>query len=364
MIEMTRIMLRVLCFVVATCVYGVGEFAIAQTEPINNENIKEYGLRNLENAVIIKATPANPSAAETVRLTAEGTVFDLSKDTVTWIINGKTVSSGIGKSEIDATINSKGDALDVVVTVFDPVWGSATNSIVLRPLQLDLLYDAPTYVPPFYRGRSLPTAGGTMRLHAIARFEQGGKIVPNSLITYTWSKNGTVLGKISGPGKSSVVLESPSLYSSDTISVRATAYDEALSASASLVIPNTPTRLQLYEDHPLFGVTYFNALPRQTRAQGEVSAAVIPYFAPVSSIRDSSLEFSWLWGSKTLTASTSKPNEVTLDADSESVNLQVEITSLINFFVDAKSTWTFLYGNSGGQTTKQGATDAFHNDDL
>lgn len=362
---MARIMLRVLCFVVATCVYSVGEFAIAQTEPINNENIKEYGLRNLENAVIIKAIPENPSTGETVHLTVEATVFDLSKDTITWIINGKTVSSGQGKSQIDAAINAKGDALDVVVSVFDPVWGLATNAIVLKPLQLDLLYDAPTYVPPFYRGRSLPTAGGTVRLHALARFERGGKIVPTSLITYTWSKNGTVLGKISGLGKSSMVLESPSLYSSDTISVRATANDEALSASASIIIPNTPTTLQLYEDHPLFGVTYFNALPRQVRAQGEISAAVIPYFAPVNTIKDPSLEFSWLWGNKMLTASSTKPNEVTLDADADSVSLRVGVTSLVNFYLDAKSDWTFMYGNSGGQTTtKQGATDAFHNDEL
>jgi hypothetical protein len=362
---MARKSSRVLCFVLGLCGIFAGAPLYAQSDPVNADIISGYGLRNLQNAIIIKAIPSTPSAGDSVHFTVEGSVFDLPKDTITWSVNGKTLASGVGATSADATVDSKGDSLDVIVSVTDPVWGAAGNELVIVPLQVDILYDAPTYVPPFYRGRALPSAGGSMHLEALARLSAGGAMIPNSSITYTWSRNGTVLGSFSGLGKSKISIDSPAMYGTDTISVRASANDDTLSASASIVIPNTPLTLELYEDHPLFGITYFNALPDAIPAPSEMTVAAIPYFATITGLYDATLQYSWLLNDSPLAASSSKQNEVTLDSTQGSAKLHLDITSLNNFFLGASGDWKFQFGNSGGATpVKSGASDAFHNSNI
>jgi len=361
---MARNILRVVCFVLGVSVF-FGSIAYAQSDPINSDAISGYGLRNLQNAVVIQATPAIPSAGDSVHFSVEGSVYDFSKDTITWTLNGKTIASGVGVSSADATVDSKGDTLDVIVDVSDPTWGDASNEITIVPAQMDILYDAPSYVPPFYRGRALPSAGGTLNLQAVARIVQGGTTLPNSSITYTWSRNGTVLGNLSGRGKSQISIDSPALYGADTISVRASANDDTLSANASIVIPSASLTLKLYEDHPLFGVTYFNALPATIPAQSEMTVAAVPYFATVTNLYDQSLQYAWLLNDSPLLASSTKRNEVTPASNQNTAKLHLDVTSSDNFFLSASGDWLFQFGNSGGSTIKNpGASDVFHSDTL
>jgi hypothetical protein len=245
------------------------------------------------------------------------------------------------------------------------MWGEASNELTITPLQVDILYDAPTYVPPFYRGRSLPSGGGSLRLQAIARFVQNGKLIPNSEITYTWSRDGRVLGTLSGLGASSIVLDTPSLYDANTIAVHASANDDTLSADTSVTIPNNSAFLALYEDHPLFGVTYFNALPVQNSVPNEITVAAVPYFAPITGLSDPSLQYNWLLNNSSASASSTKRNEITIEADQDTAAVHLDISSSRNFFLSASSDWNFSFGSTGGSSiTKPGANDAFHNSQL
>jgi hypothetical protein len=358
---MTRNILRVVSFVLGLCSLLGGAPLYAQTDPINTDNISGYGLRNLANAVIINASPATPSVGDTVHFTVEGSVYDLPHDVITWTVNGKTTASGVGRSSTDATVDSRGSALSVTVTVSDPTWGIASNALTIVPQQVDILYDAPTYVPPFYRGRALPSAGGNMHLQAVARLVKGGVQISNSSITYTWSRNGTVLGSLSGLGKSHLNIDAPNMYGADTISVRASAADDTLSASASVVISNAEPTLELYEDHPLYGVTYFNAFTDLVPASGDITVAAVPYFATITGLNDPSAQYNWLLNDAPLAASSTKKNELTVRADTGSAHLRLDLTNPKNFFLSASSNWKIQFGNSGGSTiTKPGASDGFH----
>jgi hypothetical protein len=366
---MTRNILRVLCFVLMLngffSYFAAAIPAFAQSGPINSDAISSYGLRNLSNAIVISATPATPKAGDSVHFTVEGSVYDFPKDTITWTINGKTVASGVGQSSIDATIDQRGDPIDVVVSVTDATWGSAGSEVNIAPLQVDILYDAPTYVPPFYRGRAMPSAGGSMRVQAIAHLTRAGSVIPDSSITYTWSRNGTVLGSISGLGKSKIVIDSPNLYSSDTISVHAGASGDTISADASVVVPASSVTVQLYEDHPLYGITYFNALQSEVRPSEEITVSAVPYFATVSSLSDPTLQFSWLLNDQTFSASSTKRSEVVLDAGSGTAKLHLDVTSAKNFFMQGGGDWTFDFGGTGGASLqKSGSSDVFHNGSL
>jgi hypothetical protein len=360
---MKRAIVQALCFLATAACLGVGIPVYAQSQVVNSDSIRDYGLRNLENAVILKVTPETPGPGDAVHFVVESPVYSLTKDSISWYINAKLVASGAGVTSIDATIDSKGTPLKVSVSVADAVWGDASNALIITPIQLDILYDAPSYVPPFYRGRALPSAGGLMRLQAVGRFVQNGTGIPNSSISYTWMRNGRVLGDVSGFGKSSVTIASPALYGSDTISVHAVTRNETMAANASVVIPAATPVLALYEDHPLFGIKYFSALPNETPAFGDATVAAVPYFAPATIINDPTLQFSWTLNGRTINASSSKINELTLTTLS-STDLRVDVTSDTNFFYSSRGDWTFTGSSRNSDISKPSPSDVFHSSQL
>jgi hypothetical protein len=363
---MTRVMQRVIYAILGICFFAAtAPYAHAQTDFINSDLIKEHGLRNLENAVVLQASPANPNPGDIVRFTVESPLYDLTRGTIRWNINGKIVAEGVGVATVNATVSAKGDPINAIVTVTDSVWGIASDEILVVPLQLDILYDAPTYVPPFYRGRALPSAGGTMRLQAVAHFTQNGSRISDKAIVYTWSRNGTVLGSISGLGRSSITIGAPALFGTDTISVRATARDETISAVASVRLASTEPVLTLYEDHPLFGIMFHQALPSQLNQPGDVSLAAMPYFAPITSLRDANLQYRWTLDDVALVASSTKRNQISLGGEQNNATLRLNLTHAVNFFMQAAGSWKFIFTGSGGTTnTGNGTPDAFHNSEI
>ena len=361
---MTRVMQRVIYGVLGIVIFGIPAVtAHAQIDFINSDLIKDQGLRNLENAVVLRANPANPNPGDIVHFTVESPLYDLSQDVISWNVNGRAVAESVGKTSIDEVVSARGDTLDVTVTITDPVWGIASDEIFVVPLQLDILYDAPTYTQPFYRGRTLPSAGGSVRLQAVAHFTQGGSRIGDQSITYTWSRNGSALGNLSGLGRSSINVSAPALFGSDTIAVRATAKDGTISATASVRLSSAEPVIQLYEDHPLFGIMFHQALPNQVNHPGDVSLAAVPYFAPVTYLYDKNLQFIWTLNDTPLQASSTKRNEINLGGGQTNATLRLTITHAINFFLDTTANWRFIFTGSGGggSTNNDRESDIFHN---
>lgn len=342
-------------FLICACV-AVPLFTFAETDYTG------LGLRNTENAVRILATPETPKAGDTIHLKAESPLFDLAKSSLTWRIDGQVVAQGTGISETDYTVSSSATSIEVSLSVDDPAWGSASSVLTITPLELDIIFDAPTYVPPFYRGRALPSGGGNIRLQAIARFPGSRGPLSENTITYTWRRNNRILTSASGLGKSSITVEAPTPGDTDTFSVRASANDDTLSATASVTIPSSEPVLMLYEDQPLFGILFHSAIPKEIPARGDITVAAIPYFATSQRLDDPSLKYAWRINEQNATASSTKKNEITLRSDSGPVKLELELLHATNFFLDALRNWKFLFGSAqnGAAGTQSSPQDVFH----
>lgn len=228
---------------------------------------------------------------------------------------------------------------------------------------VDLLFDADSYVPPFYRGRALPSAGTNMHLQALARF--GG--VPDSQITYTWRRNGQVESSVSGAGRSSISLTAPTLFGTDTISVDARTADGSMYGSASVAISSIDPRATLYQDHPLFGIEYYNALTpleaspltgltdQNSIPDLEMTFAAVPYFAQASNPNDPRLAYAWsVNGAPVSAATTSLPaqaggSEITINAQNSSglAAISLLLTSPINFLLHGEGSWNVLFSREG-----------------
>src|SRR5262249_48045983 len=156
-------------------------------------------------------------------------------------------AKGIGQKTTIAVAADTGEGL------------ALSASAVIVPVQIDLYLSSDSYTPPFYRGRALPTSGTNVRAEAIPHLATaGGAEVPSSDIIVTWRKDGQVIADVSGKGRTSALF--PLNFGIGTISVEAQVLDGSLSGEASQRVPQADPQLVLYEDHPLYGLTYFAAL--------------------------------------------------------------------------------------------------------
>lgn len=220
---------------------------------------------------------------------------------------------------------------------------SAQQSMPASPV--DLLYDATTYVPPFYKGRPLPSPGSTMRFQAIPHFGS----VSDQSITYTWKVDGEVEGTLSGLGRSSVSLPSPGLFGSETVEVDAASQDGSAYGSASLSISSLDPGLTLYQDHPVFGVEYYNALGAQNSiADSEMTFDAVPYFVATTAANDPRLTYAWSVNGSTLQATSTNNNELTINAGNGGgfAAITVSLSSRANVLLDAQGAWNVTFSGS------------------
>lgn len=298
--------------------------------------------------VSLTMAPKSPAPGDTVRLSVVGgSRVDLQNSTITWYQNGKNISKGVGITSIDIKAGVLGTKLDIGVQVDSPDGGSAASSISIIPTHIDLLVDSDSYTPPFYRGRALPSAGTQMRMQALVYFKRtDGSFVPPSSIVYTWSENGQIIGKVSGKGRQTVTLPSPVLYGTSVITVDAVSSDGLFSGSASVRLSSVEPVLALYENHPLFGLMYHQAMGEKTSIpDSETTFAAVPYFADIKNPNDSRLRYNWIVNGKSVPADTARPSEITINADKSSgeASISLSLSHSTNFFMNPKGVWNVAF---------------------
>jgi hypothetical protein len=305
--------------------------------------------------ITISLSPLSPAPGDTVTMTVESPFIDTNDSTITWYENGNIIAQGNGQTTASIVAGALGHASDITVSLVAPDGETASTEIEIAPTEVDLLVDSDSYVPPFYLGRALPSAGTNLRLQAIAHLKRpDGTFVPSSDITYTWKQDGRVVGNVSGRGKSSAVLPAPVLYGTTDIEVNAQSddpSDSSLSGSASLSIPATTPVLALYQDNPLLGITYYDTLASQASvSDSEATFAAVPYFAQIRSPNDPRLIYAWTVNGASVAAGANDPSELTLNSSGSSNQAQIGLglTHSTNIFLSVNGTWNITLGQASG----------------
>ena len=315
----------------------------------------------------ISATPADPGPGDTVTLSVQSSLLDLSGADITWTSGGKTILEGVGATSAQVTMGPLGTPTSVSASA--SVAGQSANAaVMLVPESVDLLFDASSYAPPFYKGRTLPSPASSLRVQAIPHIiTASGTAAPDTL-TYTWAEDGSVLGSLSGRGRSSALLPPPPLFGSSVVSVEARTSDGAYSASASVRIPAIDPGITLYQDNPLFGIEFYNAVAdRAAVADIETTFAAVPYFIAATSPDDPDLSYAWRVNGLPLASATSSSSEITLNAAGVSgpTTLSLGLTSSFDHYLSAQHSWTVSLGQRGGAFAAPlhaaaSSNDAFH----
>ena len=296
-------------------------------------------------------TPESPRPGDTVRFQVSSYNIDLDRSDIVWRAQNSIIVEGAGVKEATVKAGATGTITRIRVTARDAEGNSATAEAVIRPVEIELIWSTDSYVAPLYRGRALPGANSKIRVYALARFPRGSALVPEKEIIYTWSHNNATLSALSGRGKSHIEIVGPSLYDRDSISVVAETVDRAWTGTASINIPMSDTVLELYENHPLYGILYHRAIIGEVHTnEQEQKLTAVPYFANIRTPSDSALFYDW--SVNDVRAESGKEDPSTLIITTKNYTgpamISLALTSATDIVMRAIGSWHMEFDNSTG----------------
>ena len=246
---------------------------------------------SISGSISLTQDPETPSAHQAVAFTVSSVLTDLDRATITWYQNGVLKEQGKGKKVFSTQTGAFGSVSTVSVVVLTTEGVLVTKRSSLKPLDVELVWEADTYTPPFYKGKALPSPGSDLRVFARPIGASGA----DSSFVYRWKVDGKSVPSASGYGKSTATL--PGLFlggKTATVEVSIASLDETVRATKSITIRGVTPRILLYEDRPLEGIRYGRALGTTAVAPGnEMTVRVEPFFLSKDARTNGSVLYRW-----------------------------------------------------------------------
>ena len=243
--------------------------------------------------ILVDIVPQNPAPGENVNITLNSYVDNLNSVSISWSVDGKNVSSGIGKKSFSVNAPSAGLETGVVAKISLPD-GDIQTKIIIRPSVMVLLWQADdSYVPPFYKGKALPSPQSEVKVVAMPEIRNGSKTVDPANLVYAWKQDYTNNQDGSGYGKNSFVYTNDYLDNSNNIDVTVGTVDQQFSSEASLDIGTYQPKILFYKNDVNMGTLWENILADGHKVTGDETIEADPYFISPGDIRIPILNWTW-----------------------------------------------------------------------
>lgn len=244
----------------------------------------------------VKFVPEVPGPNEDVYIEVISYETDLNKAKITWLVNGSIVSNGTGKKSFNFKTGNQGTKTTVSVSILTIEGVSSSKDFAITPSSVDIIWQAETYTPPFYKGKALFSHESILTFLAIPHItnQNGTTLSPSNLI-YTWKKNGSVLGNFSGYGKNTYSMQGSIVSRPIEITVTVTSPDtDAVGFARTVVYPVDPVVL-MYEKDPLYGIrlekSLFGTVSLENKEEIEVVA--LPLFFGEKVLSNNNILYDW-----------------------------------------------------------------------
>ena len=245
-------------------------------------------------SISITVTPPTPSPGETVQIKLQSFSRDLNTSTISWSQNGILQKSGLGEFFYNFTAPNAGQKSIIDISVFKEGSNEIKEQVILSPGSIDLVYEADTYTPPLYKGRSMFSPQSTVTIAAFPEIIENGRLLDKSRILYTWERDGEVLQELSGIGRDSVRFTGSVISRPFRIAVTAKSSTSGVTARDSILISTIKPKVIVYENSALQGNILEKALFGSNLFDKEGFGTIaVPYFFSISSKDDSSIAYSW-----------------------------------------------------------------------
>ncbi len=245
------------------------------------------------NSIIVDVVPQNPNPGETVNISLNSYANNLDSVLISWSVDGKSSTSGIGKKTFSVKAPSAGAESNIIASIALPD-GNIDTKIIVRPAEMSLLWQATdSYVPPFYKGKALPTPGSEIKVVAMPELRNGSQNINPKNLVYSWKKDYSNSPDASGYGKNFMVYTNDYLESTSNVSAIASSVDQNHSSEANLTIGTVNPQIEFYKNDPILGTIWEHALLDGHKVPGDEIIEASPYFVSPRDIRLPSLVFNW-----------------------------------------------------------------------
>ena len=288
--------------------------------------------------IIVNVTPENPAPGESVDITLKSYSNDLDSVLISWSVNGKNVSSGIGKKSFFINAPNAGGETSVIATTSLPD-GAIDTKVIIRPAGMVLLFQAKdSYTPPFYKGKALPSPDSPVKVVALPEVKSGSGLVHPKNMTYFWRKDYTNNPDGSGYGKNSFTYINDYLEDSNNISVTASTIDQKYSSVASVDIGIANPKILFYKNDSRLGTIWEQALSNGHKILNSEVVEAAPYFISPSNLRIPTLTWEWFINNQSVNPPIYRKNTMPLRAQagiSGTARIKLEINNTDKIFINA-----------------------------
>jgi hypothetical protein len=251
-------------------------------------------LPGLSDPLTISVQPENPAPNTPVTVEVRSFSLNLDASTIAWTINGTSQGSAVGKTKVTSSTGASGSSFTATATVTTPDGKTYRKDFSIKPATVDLIWEARSFVPPFYKGKALLPYQGELDVQAMPALSGSTVSNPKTLL-YTWKSNNEVIGGASGYGKDTLSITLNGIVIQPmVISVVVTDTTNSVVASNQVVITPMNPQITFYADSPLYGRLYNTALSTSYKIpEKELVLNAVPYYFSTNDNHQFAGDFIW-----------------------------------------------------------------------
>ena len=335
--------------IISTSVFFLSLFLCTKTFAQSTPDSSIPGqISEVQEQIDVNVSPGIPNPGDDVKISIEAYGTDLTKADVTWKIDGITAQKGRGVVELDTVAGDAGTSKKIDIIILPINGPEVDKSVTLAPEKVDLVWEAKTYTPPFYKGKALYAPQEKVVVAAFPNFKADGSIgVDPTHLTYKWLNDIDAIPEYSGYGKDFVLYQGPIILDSHTITVTVNG-DGAAESNAFVPLAPIQPNVLVYEDNPLYGVLFNEALPASFNlGNNEITLAAYPYNFGFKWRTDPNTEYTWSMNGADININ-NQPSMVFKNTSNSSgqTTVGIDVKSVSNFLVEATQSLNISYGNN------------------
>lgn len=264
-------------------------FSFAQLSASN------YGsaMSSLADELTVNLYPNYPKPNENINASLEMYSANIDTANISWYLDGILAQKGKGLKNFSFKAPDAGKSRKLNISVVLQSGTSFTKTLTIKPVGLDILWQADSYTPPFYKGKALFPPQGYIKIYALPDFSASlDSTNPSSNLVYKWTINGEVADYLSGYGKNFATVQGPILGKPMDIDITATDPATSVTAESELTINPTDPHIVFYENSPLYGMVFEKALDTNiSLANQEIDILAAPFNMSTDNLN--SIQYSW-----------------------------------------------------------------------
>lgn len=227
--------------------------------------------------IVVTTSPENPKPYDNVNISLESYATDLDQALIEWKGGAKTFLKNTGAKDFSFKMGGLGTQAIIDIKITTPEGDNIQKRIVLTPTDVDMLWQATdSYVPPFYKGKALPSKEGSIKVVALPAGPGG---IQTSNTAYSWKLNNETQQGQSGYKKNSFSFDLTTSEAEDVVEVTSNTTNGNNLATGKIRLSGINPFLIFYKKSPSEGILYNNALQNEIfMDEDEMTVAAEPYF--------------------------------------------------------------------------------------